>query len=80
MEEIKGVLAEKIQETEKIIQNYLPEETGLQKRIMEAMNYSIYAGGKRLRPLLLMETCRVFGGALQESKPFMAAQGMIHTS
>ncbi len=80
MEEIKGVLAEKIQETEKIIQNYLPEETGLQKRIMEAMNYSIYAGGKRLRPLLLMETCRLFGGELQEAKPFMAALEMIHTS
>lgn len=80
MEEIKGVLAEKIQETEKIIQNYLPGETGLQKRIMEAMNYSIYAGGKRLRPLLLMETCRLFGGELQEAKPFMAALEMIHTS
>lgn len=80
MEEIKGVLAEKIQETEKIIQNYLPEETGLQKMIMEAMNYSIYAGGKRLRPLLLMETCRLFGGELQEAKPFMAALEMIHTS
>ncbi len=80
MEELKEVLAEKIRETEKVIQNYLPEEAGLQKRIMEAMNYSIHAGGKRLRPLLMMETCRLFGGDLREVKPFMAALEMIHTS
>lgn len=80
MEELKEVLAEKIRETEKVIQNYLPEEAGQQKRIMEAMNYSIHAGGKRLRPLLMMETCRLFGGDLREVKPFMAALEMIHTS
>lgn len=80
MEEIKEQLAEKIRETEGIIEKYLPAQEGHQKRIMEAMNYSIHAGGKRLRPLLLMETCRLFGGDLREAEPFMAALEMIHTS
>lgn len=80
MEEIKELLAEKIRETEAIIEKYLPAQEGHQKRIMEAMNYSIHAGGKRLRPLLLGETCLLFGGDLREAEPFMAALEMIHTS
>ena len=45
----------------------------------EAMNYSMCAGGKRLRPMLLMETCRLFHGEERLAKPFMAAIEMIHT-
>lgn len=80
MDNIKEQLAERTQETEKIIRKYLPKEEGHQKQIMEAMNYSMNAGGKRLRPLLLRETCRLFGGDLAEAEPFMAAMEMIHTS
>lgn len=80
MDNRKEQLAERIRETEGIIQKYLPKEEGHQKRIMEAMNYSMNAGGKRLRPLLLRETCRLFGGDLAEAEPFMAALEMIHTS
>lgn len=78
--DFKKVLAERIQEIQEVINGYLPQETGYQKRIMEAMNYSMNAGGKRLRPLLMMETCRLLGGDIQEAKPFMAAMEMIHTS
>ena len=61
------------------MESYLPEESGTQHEIMEAMNYSVTAGGKRLRPLLMQETYRMFGGEGREVEPFMAAMEMIHT-
>ena len=65
---------------ESVIGHYLPEETGLQKTIFSAMNYAVNAGGKRLRPMLMEETARLFGGADDELlHPFMAAIEMIHT-
>ncbi len=73
-------LEKRIREVEEIIYRYLPEETGHQKTIFEAMNYSMRAGGKRLRPMLMQEVCRLFGGPLKEVEPFMAAIEMIHTS
>ena len=72
-------LTEKTKEIENIIQSYLPEETGFAKRMAEAMNYSMTAGGKRLRPMLMQETYRMFGGVGEEVRPFMAAMEMIHT-
>lgn len=66
-------------EAEDIIYKYLPKEEGLQKRVFEAMNYSITAGGKRLRPVLMLETYRLFGGIGEVIEPFMAAIEMIHT-
>ena len=65
---------------EEILAGYLPEETGLQKTIFESMNYSVLAGGKRLRPMIMQETYRMFGGTGKEIEPFMAAMEMIHTS
>lgn len=65
---------------EAVIERYLPEETGHQKTIFKAMNYSMRAGGKRLRPMLMQETYRLFGGIGREIEPFMAAIEMIHTS
>lgn len=66
-------------ETEKLIEDYLPAEEGLQKTVIEAMNYSVRAGGKRLRPLLMLLTYRMFGGETEVIGPFMAAIEMIHT-
>lgn len=63
----------------KIIYAYLPQENGLQKTVMEAMNYSVLAGGKRLRPMLMQETYRLFDGNEKIVEPFMAALEMIHT-
>lgn len=65
---------------EAIVKSYLPEQTGHQKTIFEAMNYSVNAGGKRLRPMLMQETYHLFGGKGREIEPFMAAMEMIHTS
>lgn len=72
-------LKEKINEIENIITEYLPREEGLQKTVIEAMNYSVLAGGKRLRPLLMRETFKLFNGDGQIVEPFMAAIEMIHT-
>ena len=50
-----------------------------QKPIFEAANYSLLAGGKRLRPILAFEFCRLSGGAWKNAAPFAAAIEMIHT-
>ena len=67
-------------EVESIVDSYLPAEEGYQKTIFEAMNYSVRAGGKRLRPMLMEETYHLFGGTEKAVEPFMAAMEMIHTS
>lgn len=77
--EIKTEIAARVEQIETIIRQYLPREEGYQKTIFEAMNYSILAGGKRLRPMLMQETYRLFGGKSKVIEPFMAAMEMIHT-
>ena len=80
MENAKERLAQAVKETEEIVYSYLPAEEGHQKTIFEAMNYSVKAGGKRLRPILMREVYRLFGGQGKEIEPLMAAIEMIHTS
>lgn len=75
----KEELEKHINEIEIIIKQYLPKEEGFQKTVIEAMNYSVLAGGKRLRPMLMMEIYKLFGGNDEVIKPFMAAMEMIHT-
>lgn len=76
----KEKLNQAVKETEAVVYSFLPLEEGCQKTIFEAMNYSVKAGGKRLRPLLMRETYRMFGGKGKEIEPFMAAIEMIHTA
>ena len=64
---------------EEIIRRYLPEKAGFARTMAEAMNYSMCAGGKRLRPILLLETFRMFGEDERVAEPFMAGIEMIHT-
>ena len=78
----KDQLKERTRYVEKIIYSYLPEEEGYQETIMTAMNYSMKAGGKRLRPMLMLETARMLAGDDFDEEivhPFMAAIEMIHT-
>lgn len=75
----KEELRTKTEEIEKLLTTYLPQETGFQKTVLEAVNYSVLAGGKRLRPLLMKETYQMFGGEGKVVEPFMAAMEMIHT-
>lgn len=77
---IKDIIAERVKETDAIIEGFLPEETGFARTVREAMNYSIHVGGKRLRPILMQEVYRMFGGSREDIlHPFMAAIEMIHT-
>ena len=64
---------------EELLKEYLPAEEGYQKTVIEAMNYSLMAGGKRLRPMLMQETYKMFGGDGDIIEPFMVAIEMIHT-
>lgn len=72
-------LKKRTEEIEAVLKSYLPREVGFAKTMAQAMNYSVLAGGKRLRPMLILETCRMFGGEDKLAYPFMAAMEMIHT-
>jgi len=75
----QALLQEKTASTEAIIKKYLPKEEGYQKTVLEAMNYSVIVGGKRLRPTMMQEVFGLFGGTGSLVEPFMAAMEMIHT-
>lgn len=73
------MLKDKVAHIETIIERYLPVENDYNSIVKEAMNYSVNAGGKRLRPMLMEEVYRLFGGQEELIEPFMVAQEMIHT-
>ena len=72
------LLAKKTKDAEDILKKYLPIEEGFQKKVLEAVNYSVTAGGKRLRPVIMKESFLLFGGSGEVIEPFMAALEMIH--
>ena len=75
-------LEEKSAVVSDVIKTFLPKEEGYAKRVFEAMNYSLLAGGKRIRPIMMLESYRLFAGdKFDESiiNPFLAAIEMIHT-
>lgn len=79
-EKFEKEFKERQQEAEKILTGYLPDREGLQKTIFNAMEYSLMAGGKRIRPILMREAYRLFGGEdMKVIEPFMAAIEMVHT-
>lgn len=71
-------LSLKTKHAEDVLKAYLPKEDGFRRKVLEAMNYSIMAGGKRLRPILMEESFLLFGGKGEIIYPFMAALEMIH--
>ena len=77
--QFEQVLHNRAENIDKLLESYLPKEEGWAKCVAEAMNYSITAKGKRLRPMLMQETYQMFGGTGKEIMPFMAAIEMIHT-
>ena len=72
-------LQQQVEHINDVLEKFLPAEEGQQRIIFEAMNYSVRAGGKRLRPILMEETYHMFGGSSAVIEPFMAAIEMIHT-
>lgn len=77
--EFQDKLNEKVSHINAVLESYLPKEEGFQKTVLEAMNYSVRVGGKRLRPMLMEEVYSAFGGSGDVVEPFMAALEMIHT-
>lgn len=74
----KEELTNRVQQIEDVIFPMLPKEEGPQKQVIEAMRYSVMAGGKRLRPMLMWESYRSFGKDDEKVYPFMAALEYIH--
>ena len=72
-------LKRRTDEIEEMFRSFLPVEEGFARTMAQAMNYSMLAGGKRLRPMLIQETYRLFGGTEKVAEPFMAGMEMIHT-
>lgn len=77
------ILEETIKETRNIInmelKNVLKDKTGYQDIIFDSINYSLFTGGKRLRPILLLKSCEMFSGDYEKAIPFALAIEMIHT-
>lgn len=78
--DFNAVLNESVREAEEIVCSYLPEESDYPGTLDESMRYSVLAGGKRLRPVMLAYTCKAYGGNVKDAGPFMAAIEFIHTS
>ncbi len=78
-EQFQARLQQNVADCEEIIGRFLPKEEGYTAGLMEAMNYSVLAGGKRLRPMFIYETAKMYGAPAALYEPFMAALEMIHT-
>ncbi len=72
-------MKQRVDTIEAVIREYMPKNPTFQKTVVEAMDYTMSAGGKRIRPLLMESTFELFGGKGRVIAPFMAALEMIHT-
>ena len=77
--DINKEIAYKASDADRMIYRVLPTEKGYQKTVFQAMNYSVLAGGKRIRPILMLETYKLFGGSTKAIESFVAAIELIHT-
>lgn len=75
----KEELKNRVVNIEDLLNEYMPKVEGYQKTIFDSMNYSLKAGGKRLRPILTLEACKLVGGNEKDAYPFALAIEMIHT-
>ena len=78
-ETVKDQLHDYADMTERALERYIPERDCLQKNVILAARHSLTAGGKRLRPALVMEFCRVCGGVPESALPVACAIEMMHT-
>ncbi len=75
----KELLKLKSEEVNQIIEAYFPQAGFYDGELLEAMHYSLAAGGKRLRPILIQSFCKLFGGDVKLTEPFMVGMEMLHT-
>lgn len=76
---MSNILNEHVKLIEDNIMSFVPKTDKAYSVIEEAMKYSLEAGGKRVRPVLVLEFCRVCGGEAKNALPFAAAVEFIHT-
>lgn len=77
--DIKAEIKERMEQIDQQLDRLLPQETEYPDIIFKAMRYSVFAGGKRLRPILVLETCKLLGGNVEEAMDYACALEMIHT-
>jgi len=77
--DLKAYLKEKISLVDTALEGYLPQEEERPQSIHKAMRYSIFAGGKRVRPVLMLAACEAVGGMILKAMPAACAMEMIHT-
>lgn len=78
-QKFKEITAQYQSQTEAYLDKCFRYQNQPQQKLFSAMRYSLLAGGKRLRPLLTMEFCRLCGGDVENTLPFAAAVEMVHT-
>ena len=76
---VDALLAEAVTRGDAALGRYLPPESEAPERLHRAMRYSVFAGGKRLRPALVLGACRALGGDETRCAPAMAAVELLHT-
>ena len=76
---LKTALVEAARLTEQTLEGLLPQPAGLHRRVQEAVRYAIFAGGKRLRPFLVLSSAAVFGAPQDQALRVAAAIEALHT-
>src|SRR5512136_1699022 len=77
--DLKHYLKERCQLVDSALDKYLPRENELPSVLHKSMRYSVFAGGKRVRPILLLAACEAVGGVIDHAMPAACALEMIHT-
>ncbi|MBI1921795.1 MAG: polyprenyl synthetase family protein [Geobacter sp.] len=77
--DLKQYLNDKCKLVDEALDRYLPRETDLPESLHKSMRYSVFAGGKRVRPALMLAACEAVGGDISRAVPAACAMEMIHT-
>lgn len=77
--DLKTYLKEQCQLVDGALDTYLPKDTDIPHNLHKAMRYSVFAGGKRVRPILMLAACQAVGGNIKNAIPAACAMEMIHT-
>ncbi len=77
--DLKAYLKEQCARVDAALDAFLPKETELPHSLHKAMRYSVFAGGKRVRPILMLAACQAVGGDTEQALPAACAMEMIHT-
>jgi geranylgeranyl diphosphate synthase type II len=77
--DLKAYLKDQCKRVDEALDRFLPVETELPHNLHKAMRYSVFAGGKRVRPILMLAACQAVGGDTERAVPAACAMEMIHT-